>query len=333
MTETHTAEAGPMAGKTPALFEHPKPLAIITDDDVRSKFLNAISNEVVKHKPDLSTPKGRDEIASLAYKVARTKTFLDEMGKKLNEGKRQEIGVIDAARRDIRDNLDSLRDDVRKPLNEWEAEEEAKTAAIEETLDVFRRAVVVGSLDTADDLDIRLDRVNGLTVNEDTMGDQYVLALELKREAMGTLAGHITRLKKEEKEREELEELRRKQDETEALAVEAHAKAHEEERLAIAKGQAATDERKRIEDESNAKVEAAEAETERLAGEKAEAEEQAAAEAREQAKRDTDEKHKAHVVHAACKGLMDHARITGTQAANVILAIRAGTIPGVKLTF
>jgi hypothetical protein len=85
-----------------------------------------IAEEVRSHVPDLTTAKGRDAIKSLAFKVARSKTALDDAGKKLNEDARAQINIVDAARRKIRDQLDALRDEARKPLDDWEAAEKER---------------------------------------------------------------------------------------------------------------------------------------------------------------------------------------------------------------
>lgn len=88
-------------------------------------ILQAIHDECAKHKPDISTEKGRKAIASLAYKVARSKTKLDELGKDLVADKKAEIAIVDAERKRVRENLDALKDEVRRPLDEFE-EREAK---------------------------------------------------------------------------------------------------------------------------------------------------------------------------------------------------------------
>ena len=46
-------------------------------------ILERIFAEARSTPRDISTPAGRDAIKSLAYKVARSKTALDDMGKKL----------------------------------------------------------------------------------------------------------------------------------------------------------------------------------------------------------------------------------------------------------
>ena len=87
---------------------------------------------------DISTDKGRAEIASLAYKVARTKTGLDEEGKRLVEGKKAEVKAVDQERARIWDRVESLQKEVRKPLTEWESAEKARIASQEEAIRTLR---------------------------------------------------------------------------------------------------------------------------------------------------------------------------------------------------
>ena len=81
-------------------------------DDIRSKALAVES--------DVSTAKGRNLIAGIAYKVTRSKTYLDGLGKGLVAEMKRKVAAVDAERKYVRDSLDELRDQIRKPLDEWE---------------------------------------------------------------------------------------------------------------------------------------------------------------------------------------------------------------------
>lgn len=96
-----------------------------------------IAEEVRSHAPDVSTKRGRDAIAALAYKVARSKTALDDAGKSLNEEARTQINAVDAARRTLREQLDALKAEARAPLDAWEAAETARVDAIKDGLARF----------------------------------------------------------------------------------------------------------------------------------------------------------------------------------------------------
>jgi hypothetical protein len=97
-------------------------------------LLTKLEREVRGIKRDISTPKGRAEIKSLAHKVARSKTALDEMGKGLNEAKRAEINKVDAERRVIRERCDALKEEVLSELSAWEAKETARVKGHEDAL-------------------------------------------------------------------------------------------------------------------------------------------------------------------------------------------------------
>lgn len=78
--------------------------------------------------PDVTTKKGRDAIASQAYKVSKSKTAVDNHGKDLVAGIKAQAAVIDRDRKVWRDQCDALRDEIRKPLDDWEQAENDRVA-------------------------------------------------------------------------------------------------------------------------------------------------------------------------------------------------------------
>ena len=103
------------------------PVEVFTSDGV-SEVLKTIEEKALAHVPNLETAGGRKDIASLAFKVSRSKTLLDEMGKSLVEDAKKRVKVIDGHRKEIRDTLDALKEKVRQPLTDWEAEEAKRKA-------------------------------------------------------------------------------------------------------------------------------------------------------------------------------------------------------------
>ena len=103
-------------------------LVIFTNPDGLDKILKEIEAKVSGIVPDISTQKGRKEIASLAYKVAQSKTLIDKLGAELTADWKDRAKKVDVSRKRARDFLDSLKDRVRQPLTEWE-EAEAKRIA------------------------------------------------------------------------------------------------------------------------------------------------------------------------------------------------------------
>ena len=56
------------------------PVVVLTDQAKFDRFYQEMKRETDAHVADLTTEKGRKAIASLAFKVARTKTAIDEAG-------------------------------------------------------------------------------------------------------------------------------------------------------------------------------------------------------------------------------------------------------------
>jgi hypothetical protein len=97
-------------------------------------ILDKITTEVRSIETDISTQAGRAAVASLAYKVARSKTALDDMGKNLVAEWKTKASAVDAERRTIRERLDALKDEVRAPLTDWENQDRLRIAAHESAL-------------------------------------------------------------------------------------------------------------------------------------------------------------------------------------------------------
>ena len=75
---------------------------------------------------DFTKKKDRDLVASLAHKVARSKTAIDAEGKKLKEQYTVITNKIDAERKLAREALDAEKDRIRKPLTDWENAEKER---------------------------------------------------------------------------------------------------------------------------------------------------------------------------------------------------------------
>ena len=151
-------------------------------------MLKRIEDEARSHAPDLSTKKGRDAIASLAYKIAKSKTALDEAGKALNEDARAQINAVDAERRKVRDRLDKLKDEIRAPLTAWEAEEAARIERHKANLDRIRNAAPAEN--TASAFRVLISTVEGYEIG-DKWQEFIVDAAKAKDETLARLRADI----------------------------------------------------------------------------------------------------------------------------------------------
>lgn len=124
------------------VIEKQNAMAVFTTKEQLDPIIEAIEKEARSLVPDVSTRKGRDAIASMSHKVARSKTYIDNAGKDLVAELKALPKQIDESRRIVRERLDALKDEVRRPLTEWEAEqerikaEEAMNALHEEALEM-----------------------------------------------------------------------------------------------------------------------------------------------------------------------------------------------------
>lgn len=86
-------------------------------------FIDEVKKKVADFKPDISTESGRKEVASMAYKVANAKNRFDELGKKVNEDAQKQIKAVNAERKRVWEELESIQHNIRKPLTEWEEQQ------------------------------------------------------------------------------------------------------------------------------------------------------------------------------------------------------------------
>lgn len=345
------------------------PGLVLLDRQRFNQFYEAIKEETDKLVPDLTTERGRKEIASLAFKVTKTKTAIDAAGKLLKEEAQATVTKVDAARREIRLKLEALSEDVRKPLTEWEANEAARVERMDEFFVNLRQAGVVGAEDAAEHIERRLSTVRAHTLDEDFDLDLFRDRIEevrmLRGDVIAVLERALERIRKEEADRAELERLRAEAAEREATArAEAEAKAAaqaaqraKDEADALA-ARAAQEEQARIDAaaqraEENARAaERRQAEEKRVAAETAHAEALAAekrradeAEAARKAEADraaaekaaaearaADVAHRGKIMGAAKQAIMGHGVGEATAKA-IVLAIAAGDVPAVSIRF
>lgn len=98
------------------------------------ELIDQVKKDAKALEADVSTPQGRDAIKSMAYKVSRSKTALDTLGKEYTEGVRKKIEAVNEKRALIRTELDALRDEVRAPLTKWETKEQERVNALQDRL-------------------------------------------------------------------------------------------------------------------------------------------------------------------------------------------------------
>lgn len=210
---------------------------------------------------DVSDKKNRDQIKSLAYSVSRSKTAVDNYGKELVAGIKEQAKVIDNKRKFWRDECDKLRDSVRAPLTAWENEQQAKIDAVKAKIDAMKEYAVVPIDSKIEDIESRIDRLKKAELTEEIYGDLLPEAKLVKYESIESLEESLSKcieFHKQQNEKieqikqeaiaQEREESRKREEQLKAQAEEAQKK------LIIERDNAAAQERARIHHEEQQKA-------------------------------------------------------------------------------
>ncbi|HEG1869620.1 TPA: hypothetical protein SCR74_000465 [Citrobacter freundii] len=326
------------------VIEKSSAMAVFTNNEQLDPIIEKIEKEARSLVPDVSTKKGRDAIASMAHKVARSKTYIDNAGKDLVAELKALPKQIDESRRIARERLDALKDEVRRPLTEWEAEQEriaAEKAAEEERLRIeaeekaaaealkkqresdHEMALLMNDKHDREVAEKKAEAERQRIAHEEELKRQA--AEQAKREAEEKAAAELAAAKKREEDaiaaRAQAELLAKQaQERAEQEAKDAAAKAEAEKKAAIEAEQLkAQEEADRIKREAEAKEAARLAEEKRIADEKA--------------KRESDVKHRKAVGTEIVNALTANTSISRDQAIEVLKALMDGLVPRTQINY
>lgn len=227
-----------------ALIAHEKlnPIDLFVKNGV-SAILTKIEVHVNSIVADVETEDGRQEIKSTAYNISRAKTTLDNIGKKFVAGRKKEIKKIDNARKFMRDTLDELKTEFRKPLTDFEnaekAKEEKRIENVKSKIDYLESLTTNYHHMSQEQIQEFIDVLEAFKVEIDEFYEFTQEAEDIKANrlqwAKEQLEKRIEFDKQESERKAELEKLEaeRKKQEEEAARLEAERKAIEEERRKI----------------------------------------------------------------------------------------------------
>ena len=315
------------------VIEKKNAMAVFTNNDQLDPLIELIEKEARSLVPDVTTKKGRDAIASMAHKVARSKTYIDNAGKDLVAELKALPKQIDESRRVVRERLDALKDEVRRPLTEWEAEQERIKA--EEAMNALHAEALAMNEEFDRQLAARIesDHEMALLMNDAFDREQADKAAEAERQRIAH-EEEIKRQAEEKAKREAAEQAQREIDAAAARereAILAKERAEREQREAAERAerekQAAVEaERRKAQEEADRiRREAEQREHARLAEEKRKAD--------EQARREADVKHRKAVGVEVVKALMANTSLTRDQAIEVLTAVKDGCIPHTGISY
>lgn len=314
------------------VIEKKNAMAVFTNNDQLDPLIEAIEKEARSLVPDVTTKKGRDAIASMAHKVARSKTYIDNAGKDLVAELKALPKQIDESRRVVRERLDALKDEVRRPLTEWEAEQERIKA--EEAMNALHAEALAMNEEFDRQLAARIesDHEMALLMNDAFDREQAEKKAEAERQRIAR-EEEIKRQAEEKAKREAAEQAQREIDAAAARereAILAKERAEREQREAAERAerekQAAVEaERRKAQEEADRiRREAEQRELARLAEEKRKAE--------EESRRAADVEHRRGINSAAVQALINQG-IPHEWAKACIIAVALGKVPATTIKY
>ena len=295
---------------------------------------------------DMGVKKDRESLKSFAYSLARIKTTVDNHGKELVSGIKQQAAVIDADRKFWRDNMELLQEEIRKPLTDFEQAEKDRVAKHEGFISEIKNLSIQENSSSQmiqDDIEFLTNEV----VVDSSLEEYEDQAKLAKFETLEVLRKALADREKYEAEQAELERLRiaeqqRIQQEREAqiareAAEKATREAEEKARFEAERVQREKAESEQREARLKAEKEAAELRAQQATEnerKRIEAEQFAQAEATRKAEeaRLANVEHRKQICSEALKGLTDLG-LSVDQGKAVLNAINKGLVPHVSIKF
>lgn len=304
------------------VIEQKNVMTVFTKDGQLDPILEKVAKEARAFVADVTTPKGRKDIASMAYKVAQTKTYLDGLGKALVDDMKELPKKVDASRKAARDFLDSLKDEVRKPLDEWEAEQER----IEAEKKAAAEADALAKQIQADhELALFMDAEFNRAKEEKRKAEEeariaYECQIAEQAAAKAKADAEAKALAEQQAQEKLLLEAKLAQERAEREKIEA-------ERLA---------EQERIAAESRAKAAAEQAERDKqqaIESERKRIEAIAEAERKAAAAREADKEHKKRINNAILVAICAESEISEEHGKKIVIALASGKVPHVSIQY
>jgi hypothetical protein len=182
------------------------PLEKLFERETIDPILERIKVECLAIPVNVNSERGRKECASLAYKIARSKGFIEDRHKELVGKEKRRLAEIDSEWKRIRETLDALKTEVRKPLTEWEKKEEDRTFAHEQHISRLEESVRIKVDSTTAEIAARIALVEADDASR--MEEFTERGEEAKAKALEYLRSWHARSVQRDAEKVELERLR-----------------------------------------------------------------------------------------------------------------------------
>lgn len=307
-----------------------------------TRFVELARATVIGEVPDLSTEKGRKRVKSLAMSVVKAKTAVNDAGRAYLKRLKEMTKPIEKELREFEEAMDALRDEIRKPVDDWQAAEDAKKAALQTAIDQVVARFTLPSDADVDTIQAAMFALEQEPLTEDVFGKRLEEAEGKRTYGMALLTKQLAQRQQHDQEQAELAESRKR---IQAL--------EEQARITAATNQALEDERLRVQQqqlqtqrEADQRVRDAETRAQQVIDDQAkketEAREAREEQEREDAARAADKAHRGRINRAALDALRSinvaaegqpAAFLSPAVATLVMTAIIRGQIPAVAITY
>lgn len=117
--------------------------------------------KMVKSKADLgpidiSNENDREKVRSMAFKVAKTKNALENMGKEFVDQQKKYLKSIDIKRSLLWEQLDGLQKDIRKPLTDFENTEKNRIQEHQDGMESIRKLLYFENEPSVEEIESRI---------------------------------------------------------------------------------------------------------------------------------------------------------------------------------
>jgi len=192
---------------------------------------------------DPTTKEGSIQIKTMAKKISTLKNLIEEKGKEIAAELKAKPKLIDATRKEVKDTLDKLKEDVLKPIVDIEKRQEQ----IAEIDNIPAQAMLYDSVGIEEQIAKLSDlREKGIDYWKESFED----ASKSISDSMRQLNEFLLSAKKKEAEQKELEELRGQKEAAQRII--------QEQEIKKAREEAAEKARKEAEEAANQRIQEAE---------------------------------------------------------------------------
>lgn len=245
--------------------------ALFKSDGNMSSYLKTVNEAVEKHVVDLTTAKGRNATKTFAAEISRTKTKLDGLGKGLKDHWQRQVNEVDGRRKSMRDTLDAAKLKARKPLTDYEDDEQTKNDAVNDALNDMHLMQQIPYGASVESINERISYLADIRKRNDWRGkeEQATNLIETTLNIFNQVKQTI--IEKIESERLQAEKDKRNEDILAVIEAERAAEKKEHERLEY-EAKTLEFQRNKAAAEIREQLEAAQAENDRLKRERADEE-------------------------------------------------------------